>query len=165
MPIGPRFFSVFRVSARGLEAQRVAMGVASENIANASTTRTVDGSSYRARRAVHRATGPTGAGFRSALNAEQDLRRTDARHMQGLTMRRFGSSVEAGPETTVEELDWERLEYDPEHPDADFDGYVHYPDINVVTEMAGMISANRIYEANLSTLEAAKEMLKRTLEI
>ena len=165
MPIGPRFFSVFRVSARGLEAQRVAMGVASENIANATTTSTADGTPYRVRRAVHQAPGPTGLAFGRMLNAEQELRQTDPRHLRGLTMRRFGASADAGPTTTVEELDWERLEYDPEHPDADFDGYVHYPDVNVVTEMASMISANRIYEANLSTLEGAKEMLKRTLEI
>lgn len=166
MPIGPRFFSVFRVAARGLEAQRVAMGVASENIANATTTSTADGTPYRVRRAVHRSTdGPTGASFRTVLGQESSLRRSNGRHLDGFAARRFGASTDGGPETTIEESEWERLEYDPEHPDADIDGYVHYPDVNVVTEMAEMISANRIYEANLSTLEAAKEMLKRTLEL
>ena len=166
MPIGSRFFSVFRSSARGLEAQRVAMGVASDNIANATTTRTADGEAYRVRRAVHRAAdGPGGRPFRSLLQSTEPLQRSDARHIGGLSARRLGGSADAGPQTAVEEMDWERLEYDPSHPDADADGYVHYPDVNVVTEMAGMISANRIYEANLSTLTAAKEMLKRTLEI
>ena len=166
MPIGPRFFSVFRASARGLEAQRVAMGVASENIANATTSRTADGTAYRVRRAVHRATGsPAGRPFRALLQSEQPLNRSDPRHLSGLTANRSTRSLDNGPQTEVEEMDWERLEYDPNHPDADADGYVHYPDVNVVTEMAGMISANRVYEANLSTLTAAKEMLKRTLEI
>ncbi|MDT7857323.1 flagellar basal body rod protein FlgC [Rubrivirga sp. S365] len=166
MPIGPRFFSVFRASARGLEAQRVAMGVATENIANATTSRTADGTPYRVRRAVHRARGgPAGLPFRALLQSDQPLTRSDARHLSGLTARRFSDSLDAGPQTEVEEQDWERLEYDPSHPDADADGYVHYPDVNVVTEMAGMISANRVYEANLSTLTAAKEMLKRTLEL
>lgn len=163
MPTGPRFFSVFRSAARGLEAQRVAMGVASDNIANATTTRTADGQAYRVRRAVHRASDGA-AGFRAHLQTTEPLRRGDARHLANRSLRLTGSR-DAGPETTVEEMDWERLEYDPTHPDADADGYVHYPDVNVVTEMAGMISANRIYEANLSTLTAAKEMLKRTLEI
>ncbi len=165
MPIGPRFFSVFRTSARGLEAQRVALGVASENIANANTSRTADGEPYRVQRAVHRAEGGAGAQFRAVLRGDEDLRRTDARHLGGLTARRFGASAEGGPETAVEKQDGERIEYDPGHPDAGPDGYVRYPDVNVVTEMAGMISANRLYEANLSTLQAAKEMLKRTLEI
>lgn len=165
MPTGPRFFSVFRASARGLEAQRVAMGVASENIANATTSRTDEGTPYRVRRAVHRASAGTGLSFQSQLQSAHALRRSDGRHLEGLTLNTGARSVDAGPQTAVEEMDWERLEYDPSHPDADADGYVHYPDVNVVTEMAGMISANRIYEANLSTLNAAKEMLKRTLEI
>ena len=58
-----------------------------------------------------------------------------------------------------------RTEYDPMHPHADENGYVQYPDINVVDEMARMMSANRIYEANLTAVQAAKEMIKRTLEI
>ena len=62
-------------------------------------------------------------------------------------------------------MDRERLEFDPDHPDADADGYVHYPDVNVVDEMARMISANRIYEANLTSVQATKEMIKRSLEI
>jgi flagellar basal-body rod protein FlgC len=165
MPVEPRFFSIFRSSARGLEAQRVAMGVASDNIANATTTRTADGEAYRVRRAVHRTQGGGGLPFRALLQSDEPLLRSDPRHLQGLTASRLSRSLDGGPQTQVEELDHERLEYDPTHPDADADGYVHYPDVNVVTEMAGMISANRVYEANLSTLNAAKEMLKRTLEI
>lgn len=70
-----------------------------------------------------------------------------------------------GPTTEVEEVDDERLEYDPSHPHADEEGYVHYPDVNVAQEMARMTSANRVYEANLSAVEATKSMAQRTFEI
>lgn len=163
MPVGPRFFSVFRIAARGLEAQRVAMGVATENIANATTSSTADGQPYRVKRAQHEAIG--NVPFQAFMRHGGRLAASHERHMQGLTARRFAGPADGGPRTEVVETDAERWEYDPGHPDADADGYVRYPDVNVVTEMAQMISANRIYEANLSTLEAAKEMLKRTLEL
>ena len=160
----PPLFAAFRAAARGLQAQRVSMQAASENIANATTTWTEEGGPYRVQRTLQFA--PAGGGFSGALRqARTDLVRTDARHLSGHSFRRLGGTGEIGPETSLVEFDMERLEYDPDHPDADLDGYVHYPDVNVVTEMAHLISANRIYEANLSTLSAAKEMLKRTLEI
>jgi flagellar basal-body rod protein FlgC len=161
----PPLFAAFRAAARGLQAQRVAMQAASENIANATTTWTEEGGPYRVQRTLQFAPNG-GATFGGTLRqAQTALARTDARHLTGHTLRRAGGPAELGPETSLIELDTERIEYDPEHPDADFDGYVHYPDVNVVTEMAHLISANRIYEANLSTLTAAKEMLKNTLEI
>ena len=69
------------------------------------------------------------------------------------------------PLTEIEAERKIRLEYDPTHPHARADGYVEYPDVNVVEEMTRMISANRIYEANLTAVQAAKEMIKQTLEI
>ncbi|MDX1532319.1 MAG: flagellar basal body rod C-terminal domain-containing protein, partial [Rhodothermales bacterium] len=87
------------------------------------------------------------------------------RHLDGVTLRRLEGGGDLGPRTEVVGEDRVRLEYDPTHPDADENGYVHYPDVNVVEEMAHLISANRVYEANLSTVQAAKEMIKRTLEI
>lgn len=63
------------------------------------------------------------------------------------------------------ESDSERIEFDPSHPDADADGYVRYPDINVVDEMATIVSANRLYEANLASVQAARELIKRTIDI
>ena len=135
MSSDPRIFSVFRTAARGLEAQRIALGAASENVANAATSRTADGTPYAIKHAVHEAL------YRRL--PDQDL----------------------GPETEIAEETRLRLEYDPTHPHANADGYVEYPDVNVVEEMARMMSANRIYEANLSTVQAAKEMIKRMLEI
>ena len=160
-----RSFSPFRTAARGLEAQRVALGVATENVANATTTRTESGAPYRPKRALQ--TAPASARqFEAVLRqSELPLRQTDPRHLGGAGWSRVRAGSEMGPTTEVVGEDRVRVEYDPDHPDADADGYVHYPDINVVDEMARMISANRVYEANLTSVKAAKEMIKRSLEI
>ncbi len=70
-----------------------------------------------------------------------------------------------GPDFQVTEQNKFRYEYDPNHPDADENGMVKYPDIDMVREMTEMVSANRLYEANLSSIEAEKEIIKRSLEI
>ena len=160
-----RSFSPFRTAARGLEAQRIALGVATENVANATTTRTADGAPFQPKRAVHRAPGALRRFEASLQGATLSLRTSDPRHLGGTTRSRLAGGTELGPQTEVVGEARERLEYDPTHPDADADGYVHYPDVNVVDEMARMISANRIYEANLTSVNAAKEMIKRSLDI
>lgn len=161
-----RFFNVFRTAARGLEAQRIAMGTATENIANAQTSRTEDGTPYALKRAVHAVPDAYYSRFNQLLNRMQGSMQTqDARHAQGISLRRRLHDQELGPLTEVTEQVEERLEYDPSHPHADANGYVHYPDVNVVEEMARMISANRVYEANLASIKAAKEIIKGTLEI
>lgn len=161
-PEAPPSMSVFRTAARGLEAQRVALGAATDNIANATTSQGEDGEPYTVRRAVHTA---EDGGFRDRLTqARLRLAASDERHI-GNGRLRSRLAEESGPRTELEEIDAERLEFDPDHPHADENGYVHYPDVNVVEEMAHMISANRVYEANLTTVKAVKEMLKRTLEI
>lgn len=161
-----RFFSVFRAAARGMEAQRIAMGASAENLANANTSRTADGTPYTTKRATHAVEDEGYARFSSVLRrAQGTLQRSDGRHLGGSSLRRRLSDAELGPLTEVEEVERERLEYDPGHPDADAQGYVRYPDINVVEEMTRMMSANRIYEANLASVKATKEMIKRTLEI
>ncbi|MEM1126014.1 MAG: flagellar basal body rod protein FlgC [Bacteroidota bacterium] len=162
-----RHYTPFRTSARGLEAQRIAMATAAENIANASTTRTADGTPYRIKRAVHELEEEQPTRFSRLLSrSRMELQTNMPEHSAGptLDLDRLADG-EMGPLTDVEELERYRREYDPTHPDADADGYVLYPDVNMVEEMTRMISANRIYEANLTAVEAAKEMLKRTLEI
>ncbi len=162
---GTPALSSFRTAARGLEAQRVALGVATENIANATTTRTEDGTAYRPKRVVQEAPSALRQ-FEAVLRrADTPLRATDPRHLGGVTRFRPGGAGDLGPVSEVVGEERERLEYDPTHPDADADGYVHFPDVNVVDEMARMISANRIYEANLTSVKAAKEMIKRSLDI
>ena len=160
-----RALSPFRTAARGLEAQRIRLGAATENIANATTTRTEDGTPYQIKRVVQEA--PAALRRFDAVLRQTDLplRHTDPRHLGGVSRLTRGGGTEMGPSTEVVGELRERLEFDPGHPDADADGYVHYPDVNVVDEMARMISANRIYEANLTSVKAAKEMIKRSLEI
>ena len=166
MPAPPRIFSIFRTAARGLEAQRLALAASTENVANAATTRTADGTPYATRRAVHEALGAREARFSSLLDRMRTTMDTaDERHAPTLSLRRRLPEIELGPTTEIAEDPRVRLEFDPTHPHADADGYVAYPDVNPVEEMARMISANRIYEANLTTVQAAKEMFKRTLEI
>ena len=166
MLISNRFFSVFRTAARGMEAQRVALGTATENIANANTSRTADGTPYAVKRAVHEAPQGRVERFSDLLNQlGSELTVSDDRHITTGSLRRQLDEIELGPDTEVQQQMRLRTEYDPTHPHADADGYVHYPDVNVVEEMARMVSANRIYEANLSAVQAAKEMIKRTLEI
>ena len=166
MASDPRIFSVFRTAARGMEAQRKALGAASENVANATTSRTADGNPYALKRAVHEALGERGMRFSNMLNQMRtDMQQSDPRHLGGNALRPRLIEEELGPETEIAEDLKVRLEYDPTHPHANAEGYVEYPDVNVVEEMARMMSANRVYEANLSAVQAAKEMVKRTLEI
>ena len=149
-----------------MEAQRIALGTAAENLANAQTSRTEGGGPYTIKRAVHEALGEREMRFGNLLSRMKSrLATSDLRHADGSSLRRRLPQMELGPQTEVEESLQVRLEYDPNHPHADADGYVTYPDVNVVEEMARMMSANRIYEANLTAVQAAKEMVKRTLEI
>jgi flagellar basal-body rod protein FlgC len=166
MLISNRFFTVFRTAARGLEAQRIALSTATENIANASTSRTADDEAYAIKRAIHEAPAERTRRFSDLLSAmTSSLHGSDPRHLEGTSLRRRATGVDMGPLTEVQQQLVLRTEYDPTHPHADEAGYVQYPDINVVEEMARMISANRLYEANLSAVQAAKEMIKRTLEL
>jgi flagellar basal-body rod protein FlgC len=166
MLISNRYFSFFRTSARGLEAQRIALGTASENIANATTSRTAAGTPYAIKRTVQEVEDRHYALFSTVLNQKQtELRTSNPRHIDEISLRQRLPEQELGPLTEVQEEVRTRREFDPTHPHADAEGYVEYPDVNIVEEMAHMVSANRIYEANLSAVQAAKEMIKRTLEI
>jgi flagellar basal-body rod protein FlgC len=158
-------FPSFDISASGLSAQRRRMNVISSNIANAETTRTEEGGPYRRRDVVIRE-GTERYSFREALQrARTSLRITNPMHRrpsQALgprneTLPRGVSSEEVTPENAQT-----RLVYDPNHPDADADGYVAMPDINVVSEM---VVATRAYEANVTAIQAAKEIAKKALEI
>ena len=98
-------------------------------------------------------------------NMRTDMSQTDGSHLTSSLQRDRMQKLDLGPNTEIVEERRIRREYDPTHPHANPEGYVEYPDINVVEEMARMVSANRIYEANLSSVQSAKEIIKRTLEI
>ncbi|TSB46511.1 flagellar basal body rod protein FlgC [Alkalicoccobacillus porphyridii] len=140
-------FSGFQASASALTAQRLRMDVVSSNMANAETTRgrLVDGEwqPYR-RKMVSLAPNQSNNGFRTALNNE----------LQGVKVR----AVEQ--DTTPF-----KLVYQPEHPDANEQGYVEMPNVDPLREMVDLMSSTRSYEANVTALNASKNMLLKTLEI
>lgn len=155
-----------RIASRGMSAERRKLASATENIANANTSITEDGDPYAPKRVAQEVGDDSYAQLqRSQTETETDLRTTQNRHLQGTSVRIERGMEQLGPTTEVEEVEKERLEYDPSHPNADEEGYVHYPDVNVAQEMARMTSANRVYEANLSAVEATKKMARQTFQM
>ena len=142
-------FDAFDISASGLTAQRYRMDVIAENVANANTTRTEDGTPYVRKMVTFEQKG-TGASFRDTL--------TKARE----------GYVGGGVKVThvIEDNETEMVKaYDPSHPDADENGYVWYPNVNIVTEMTDLIDASRSFEANATAFNASKTMAQKGLDI
>ena len=138
-------FTVMSIGASGLRAQRVRMEVTSSNLANLQTTNTTEGGPYQ-RRVVLFEAKPVKNDFASSLNKFQ---------------RNYEVNVK---KVTTDDRDPIWI-YDPEHPDADEDGYVAMPNINLVEEMINMMSASRSYEANLTVINAAKQMARKALDL
>ncbi|MFB6279833.1 MAG: flagellar basal body rod protein FlgC [Salinibacter sp.] len=164
----PRFLPSMQTSARGMAAQRRKLAAATENLANTNTSITEDGDPYALKRVVQ-AEGEGDYARLQRAQAGNDLdtepRTTNRRHLDGPSLLTRAETESAGPTTEVKEVEKERLEYDPSHPNADEEGYVHYPDVNVAQEMARMTSANRVYEANLTAVNATKKMVRETFKI
>lgn len=141
------FFSSINVSSSALSAERTRMNLISSNLANASATRTAEGGPYKRKDAIFSAT-PMESRFNRALDGAtaQQVRQVEVSQI-------------------VEDQNPPRMQYDPGHPDADPQGYVAMPNVNVVEEMADMIGATRAYEANVTAVQAAKSMAMKTLEI
>ena len=142
------FFSAMDISASALAAERTRMNLISSNLANVNSTRTAEGGPYRRKDAVFTATAlAQGKGsFQSTLGNALKARTVEVSEI-------------------VEDQKPPRLQYEPNNPDANAAGYVAYPNVNVVEEMADMISASRSYEANVTATQAAKSMALKTLEI
>jgi flagellar basal-body rod protein FlgC len=165
-------FRAFDVSAAGLTAQRARLNVISTNLANTQTTRTPEGGPYH-RRVLTVSSGPDGGGspvFEELLEAKRagliEVSRTSPRHLSDPELVSFpgkpeGVTFEVHEDTTTPG----RMEYDPGHPDANAQGYVEYPNVDVVKEMVDLMAASRAYEANVTTLGATKAMIKKSLEI
>ncbi|SMO81928.1 flagellar basal body rod protein FlgC [Gracilimonas mengyeensis] len=166
-----RIASTFQTASQGLDLQRERIAVASRNIANAQTSAPVGSDKvYRPQTVVTR--GPGQQKFIDVLgDSMSSVQRTNARHMdpfKGPLGSIGDNEVPAkglGPQFTVQETESFRYEFDPDHPDADENGMVRYPDVDMVREMAELVSANRLYEANLSSIQAEKEIIKRSFEI
>ena len=161
-----RVFGGLNISSGGLSAQRQRMNVIAENMANAETSKTEQGGPYRRKIVQLKA---KGAHVFSSLirQASVPLATTSAGHFAGGEMTWQGDSpaATAVDTTEVEDTSAPRMVYDPSHPDADANGYVAMPNINIVTEMVNMISASRAFEANVVAVNAAKTMAKDSLEI
>ncbi|MGE5314482.1 MAG: flagellar basal body rod protein FlgC [Acidobacteriota bacterium] len=165
-------FSSMNVSASGLRAQRTRMNVVAENIANADTTRTKEGAPYQRKFVTFQTvTQSASAAFASQLPASQDAVVPLAATSDGITIGAGRMDGAAGQPLSAVQGEIEKddspfkMVYDPSHPDADAAGYVRMPNVNVVTEMVEMIAASRGYEANVTAINAGKQMAKDALEI
>lgn len=129
-------FSGMRISASGLSAERMRMDAISSNVANVKTTRTEDGGAYRRKVPV----------FQENFDEKLGM---------------------LGVKTVSIEEDKSPLRklYEPEHPDADAQGYVEYPNVDMLVEMSDLLTAVRSYESNVDTLNAQKGMISKALEI
>lgn len=146
-------FTSINIAATGMSAERLRTDVISDNIANASTTRTQEGGAFRRSRVVL-AQRENGIDWRTPFTPS-DLERGVGKGVKVMSVEKDNAEL--------------RLVYDPTHPDAiksgPKTGYVEYPNVNIVTEMVDLISASRSYEANSSVIQGSKEMFSRALEI
>lgn len=142
-------FTSFDINASGLTAQRFRMDVISENVANSNTTRTADGTPYR-RKVVTFSQKENQTSFSRVLNKSMD--------------QYSGKGVKV---SSIVEDDWTEMKevYDPAHPDANENGYVTYPNVNIIAEMTNLIDASRAYQANSTAFAASKAMALSGLEI
>lgn len=142
-------FDSFDINASGMTAERFRMDIIAQNIANANTTRTEDGSRY----------------VRKVVTFAEKESQTPFTHILRKTTDRYsGKGVKVD---TVTDDTWTQanMVYDPSHPDADENGYVTYPNVNTVTEMTNLIDSSRAYEANATAFNASKQMATRGLDI
>jgi len=142
------FYNSVEVSASGLSAERLAMDVIANNIANANTTHTPGGGAFK-RQLVVFGQKPGGPDDESDVDGSA------------------GNGGQGGVEVMgiVQDQTPDRLVFDPSNPDADARGYVHYPNISVVKEMVDMMAASRAYEANVSAMQEARNMTNAALNI
>ena len=136
-----------RVSASGMAAQRMRMNTISSNIANINTTRSPEGGAYRRKDVVFESI-PEAKTFGEILTSQpqRDVARVQVTDV-------------------ISDRKAPLMKYEPDHPDANEEGYVAYPNINLMEEMANMIQATRAYEANVSAMNATKDMAMTSLEL
>lgn len=143
------FLGSLDIGASALTAQRLRMDVIAQNIANANTTRTEGGTPYKRKTVVFEERNSKGS-FASLLSSDSNGKNT------GKGVRVSGIAEDNSPFKRV---------YEPGHPDADEDGYVLMPNVDIITEMVNMISATRAYEANVTSINTTKSMALKALEI
>lgn len=137
-------FNSLKISSSALKAQTIRLNTIASNIANIDTTRTPEGGPYQKKEVVFQSNGSF------ADNLEQSLKGS----VQGVDV----AAIRSNPAPP-------RIIYDPSHPDADGEGYVAKPNVNLVEEIADMTSATRAYEANVTVVKSVKRMALKALEI
>lgn len=159
--------NAIELSAQGLSIQRSKMNTVAKNIANAETTETKEGGPYRRQRVVVSEDMVRGNFATQLRKAGLNLSRTDLKHLPVRSLAvRADSELATAKMKVVDDPDSNyRLVYDPSHPDADEQGYVKYPDIEIVNEMVDMMAASRAYEANTVAITTAKKMAEESLDI
>lgn len=145
------FFDGYNVATAGMSAQRTRINIVSSNIANAQTTHTTDGGPYKKQNVV----------FEEVLldSIRDDKKNPNQDSIDPLSLRGVGVKE------IIDSKDKPILKYEPEHPDANQDGYVAYPNINPVIEMVDLMEAMRSYEANVASFKTQKDMDTKTLDI
>ena len=147
------FFDGYNISTSGMSAQRTRINIVSANIANAQTTHTADGGPYRKQNVV----------FEEVLLNKQK-NKNDENSVQNdidKLKQNIGVKIQKIEQSKLENI----LRFEPNHPDANKDGYVAYPNINPVIEMTDLIEAMRSYEANLSAFQTQKTMDDKTIDL
>ncbi len=145
-------FTAMNISARGMRAERVRLNVAAMNVANAHVTRTLEGGPYRAK---------------SVVFEEEPLaaRARDGRAATSFDDRLRSALSSVKVSRIVEDKEPFMEVFDPTHPDADENGVVKLPNVNIMEQMVDVMAATRAYEANVTLMESAKSMALKTLEL
>ncbi len=159
------FLNSFDISGYGLSAQRTRVNIISQNIANAQTTRTEEGGPYRRKQVVFKA-----IDFNQQFNKAINSMTQGAKFEDPLNEGAFGKKVNpAIMSVVVDKISRDdrepKMKYDPAHPDADTNGYVAYPNINPVIEMADLVEATRSYQANVAAFESSKSMANSAISL
>lgn len=149
------FLSSMNIVSSGLTAQQLRLDVVAENVTNMNTTRTEDGDSYRRKMVVFEAQGSRDSFNMALANAAN------------LTVSNQGYETTGGVKVSeiVEDPSDMKLVYDPTHPDCNEFGYVEYPNVDLVIEMADAMAASQAYSANVSILNLMKTVIQKGLEI
>ncbi|EAJ0057560.1 flagellar basal body rod protein FlgC [Campylobacter jejuni] len=159
------YLSDFDISGYGLSAQRFRMSVISSNIANVNTTRTAEGGPYRRREVIFKATD-----FDKLLNEQINKDNNFLKYENPLNDPNSPEEAKPAIQSVVvdkvvrDDKDF-RMKYDPSHPDANAEGYVAYPNVNPVIEMADLIEATRAYQANVSAFTSAKTIAQSAIDL
>lgn len=168
-------FGVLGVSGSALAAERVRAEVTASNMANANTTRTADGKLFQRQHVVFETAGSPGSDAGSGGLLGGSFASALESHIGGLGESPIfgGNSGIIGEPTAggvqiagvVSDRSQGLRRYDPQHPDADKDGYVTYPDIDPLTEMVDLMGATRAYGLNVSAIQATKQMISSSLDL